>query len=91
MTNSIHSTEVARVFNGDAGTGIISGTTKINGVLAPCRVSISSVHGENIATFITKNDGAYSIEGVPKGVYRIIVEDMKNYNWKGKLEYVLVT
>ena len=62
-----------RVVSG--GVGVVSGITQIEGVEAPCRVTLLASDGTRIDFKLTDDTGLYSFTQLAPGGYTIIVED----------------
>lgn len=72
------------------GTKTISGTTKIAGSTATCRVYLYLQDGSLIGFRRTTSTGAYSFLGLAPGDYRIVVEQ-EGQAHRSKVEHVRLT
>lgn len=72
------------------GSGVISGVTKINNIVSPCRVFLHDADGTLRGYRLTGADGAYGFIGLPPGDYRIIVEDDRQGARRSKVEHVVI-
>lgn len=75
----------------DHGTGVISGTTKLDNVATPCRVFLHAADGTLWAYRRSGNDGTYSFVGLPAQEYRLVIEDDRQGTRRSKVEHVVVT
>lgn len=73
------------------GTGVVSGTTKIDTLTAPCRVFLHDADGTLRGYRRTGSDGAYSFVGLLPGEYRLVIEDDRQGTRRSKVEHVIVT
>lgn len=72
------------------GGGVISGVTKLDGALTPCRVFLHSADGTLRGFRRTGSNGAYSFIGLPAGEYRLIIEDDRQAARRSKVEHVII-
>lgn len=73
------------------GVGSISGVTKIDGIEAPCRVTLYSLDGMTLGYRRTGTDGVYNFYGLRSGNYKLVVEDDKAFTKNPEVIYVTVT
>lgn len=73
------------------GSGVISGTTKIDNVASACRVFLHTADGTLRGYRRTAADGLYSFLGLPPGEYRLVIEDDRQGTRRSKVEHVVVT
>lgn len=73
-----------------AGNATISGTTKILGVAAPCRVFLFDLDGRNVGFVRTGTDGLYTFAGLAAGQYTLVILDDKQDTKRGKVEHILL-
>lgn len=73
------------------GTGEISGVTRIDGVLSPCRVFLYNDTGW-LLDYRRTNDVTcdFLFRFLKGGTYRLVIEDDKQYNKNPKAVYVNV-
>lgn len=72
------------------GAGVISGVTKIDNIVSPCRVFLHDSDGTLRGYRRTGADGAYSFKGLPPGEYRLVVEDDRQTARRSKVEHVVI-
>lgn len=72
------------------GTGVVDGVTQIDGVPAPCRVTIFNTDGMSVGFRRTGTDGVYVFNGLASGTYRLVVEDDKSFTKNPKILYVTI-
>ena len=58
-----------------AGTGTIEGVTQIDGVEAPCRVTLFDEGGTRVDFIRTGSNGHYLFSQLASGNYTILIED----------------
>lgn len=75
----------------ERGTKTISGTTKIDGLPASCRVFLHTADGTLISFMRTPASGVYSFIGLYVGDYRLVIEDDRQTLRRSKVEHVTVT
>lgn len=72
------------------GEGVINGVTKIDGVSAPCRVTLFSIDGMNQGFRRTGTDGVYNFYGLRPGQYKLVIEDDNAFTKNPETIYVTV-
>lgn len=72
------------------GDGVISGVTKIDNIISPCRVFLHTADGTLRGFRRTGTDGAYSFIGLAPGEYRLVIEDDRQTARRSKVEHIVL-
>lgn len=75
----------------ERGVGVVSGTTKIDTIAAPCRVYLHQSTGMLVDYMRSDASGVYSFVGLPVGDYYLVIADDSQGTRRSKVEHVIVT